>query len=326
MYLYRALNEFDIKLNPIEHGIYNKKIIKSYIEYQRELIAALLGGSTEIIIPDVEMLYGDVYGELDKRKQSLEKEKKMAFFKETNLSLDELYTRKENNFRKSLEIFGHIKNGSRKDHPWISTSKDFRCIWKYYLDQLQPNVAVINSNLETNAELPLILDLSCDEAIEKSRCLLEDTNFHLNTDFSAFNYTKLDQEVVFFNYIPQKYIITVLDQFEFDLLFNNMLDEDVIYKIKRSQQSNNVVNNIKYNCIRALKTAHKDKLVSLFHKMYIGNISTKELSRTYKLEKLKEMKREILSEVKMDNNLGIKKEKEASLIVLPEDKQTSFGR
>jgi len=322
MFLYRALNELDIKLDPIKHGIYNKKIIKMYIDARRDYLNRYPNeyGDMGKCLNDTDLLLGDVYDYLNEFRDEINDDLILKFEEEINNPLS--HSKK---FIKDLNIYAHILKGSKYDYEWISTSKNFKSILKYYWEQSTPSVAVIESDLKIDLESLLILDLSSDESIEKYHSLLSEDDY-LNLKSTAFYFTKVDDQVIFFNYIPQDKIVTVLDQFEYDLLYNGMYDEKVMYDIIRKSHFNKAILNIKTNIYNELRNSNKDKILELFTKMYIKNISLKELSKEYELDYLKEIKKIILSSVKKENNVGIKLEKTKDWVILPEDKKTSYGR
>lgn len=248
-YLYRALNSFDMEIEPFKNGLISKKIIGSSLEsfyamcfYHTKRIEEIFNGYENV----TEEIYNSVYNSL---KHSLVKgvlplivSKAYDDQRYIDSIIQELFQSNKNVFSNSFKdiastIQTHLCKGSSYETEWISFSKSLESIRKFYLTQEKHEVAVIQSNVDKIFDYsnwpPLIaFDVSSREKIAEiaeERLLINKKdryNNYLTTNLKSrgFNYSVAAEEVIYYSQVPREQIIALLKPLEVDLLLNDALD------------------------------------------------------------------------------------------------------
>lgn len=202
MFVFRALNEFDIACNPLINGIPSKKLVydlcRSYIlENEKEMVKGLNTSQLDNYIKQNMVKYLETHNyKLNKmfKRRSIYIENKLKGFKPLDIRFNqEKYGEYFLNFKKSLyymcyylsSLNNHLINGSKTYTDWISTSKNINSISKYYLNQDIHKLAVIRfSNDNLLSDNSLVIDLSSRELIDEVSFLLSKNIF--SYDFNKF--------------------------------------------------------------------------------------------------------------------------------------------
>lgn len=254
MYIYRVLNENDILANPTENGIYAKWLYKEALNYGLEFTS------------DMDRL--QILKSLSIQKQ-----------KYVN---DIIQKKNVNDFKEILqERNGHIIRGSNTSTKFISFSTDLNLIRKFYLEQKKNAVAVVKSSIADNNlidrcdnDFLIASDLSSAEKIK--------SNFFINKDgsitkpgSSLFNYLKSAKEVIYYNNVPKKMVITVLGPLEYELLYRKIFTLKYLNlcQIGRTSLIRKTLENIK-----KMIQNENDIYQYLYQEHYINNNSLKTLS------------------------------------------------
>lgn len=319
MYIYRAINELDEKIDPTKNGLIAKSIID------------------EIIYSDYELL---LYSNFHKKNNPLSQM--------TNQELNSIYREIRNNFVINLHIpeiidkaninqeqidnilkklistndikalrqfndilstkNAHITNGSGKDYSWISFSTDLEKTKHYYKEQEKNNVVVVESKInkifdQINDNILIAFDLSSREKINENK------EFMINSDktptsvyYSGFNYSISDKEVIYYNRVPKEKIVAVLAPLQYELLLNDLLTEEY-YKLSPDRKY--------YWRIMVLAELKKlfqdnsDIVNYVLEQYYIKNISLKKLSKKtkYNLNELNEANEFVLQKIKENQSI-----------------------
>ena len=327
MHIYRALNECDMVINPMENGLFSKNTINQGLE---EACYRYIG------LFDINFTSVSDYKEAFKlvRNKFIPYEisniKNMALIKQKreleiikNVITD--IDNPDNNYKfYSLfeKINTHLRKGSNVDTDWISFSTDLSSTFRYYLKQEYHKLVIVDSNINLLLDGDLIsLNLSNSEEIGKLKDLLikkvGDTYYYTNLKSVGFNYANSSNEIIYRNYIPKEKIIAVLDAFEVDLLLNNAYNLDIL---KTKSYKIYWLNIIKYTLKKYLEENNKE-LVNLYNDIYLNNKSLENIAHKNQESyyDLKDKKRYILSKLNdIEVNLPyIPKFKEK--IKLPED-------
>lgn len=326
MYVYRALNECDMVLKPKENGLFGKKIVfdntmasfnfitsvenvafkdskeakKCYTDVKSKMIC---GSNYTSIIEDAE------------RNDMIYKKKYQQIFDfisgKSDLSAEE---RKEINdyFMKLFKSSkGHMRNGSNVDSNWISFAKDLNSLKRYYLSQNTNQIAVVDSKINGVIDQGILaVDVSNKEAIDRIKDAFVikhgDKYYYTSDRFVGYNFAIDNKEVLYYNHIPSERIIHVLDQFQSDLAYNGILDEEKFYSYGDNKKKNYMFYIYSKNIYG--KLINRGKLLDIYKDLYDKNISVNKLVEDgkYTKEELLDAKREIISCLEANSELCIK--------------------
>lgn len=328
MYIYRVLNDCDIALQPKEHGLFNKKIIEeeSRICFDIQLMSNNEIQPSEELFKYLLPTYAGVNQFLISKEAKIRQEvleKKLNLLREINNGAIENYDSDtimylELYFRNLFsDINKHIGMGSTYSTKWISFTNSLDNILKYYLNQTKSHqVAVVDSNIKGIFDDNLIaLDLSSQANIEKIRkCLITLDNKYTNLNFRGFKFAKRDNEIIYYNYVPKQKIRAILTQFEIDLLFNNLVDQDLL--LEHLYPLSYIIKTKLGNEIHNLNNS---ELYELFNDIYVNNKALSTLVAKYDKSEfeLVALKKQILSQL-ANLELDVLKAPQKVLVV-PED-------
>ena len=306
MLLLRALNEYDILSDPSTNGIASKEMIynlvKSYYENikDKEYIN-LSSKEKETFIREHIKEY------LISHRHKLEKlyNKRNALYRKTINDL--LYNHNPAGvimFKKYMSsLQSHLNSGSRINSNWISTSKSFASIKKYYDKQSIHKVALIFSNTNgiIDSDRILTVDVSTDENIKNNSYLYNKINcndlelltylsekhptiidffdthytFQTNPKATGFKYAKSSSEVCIYEYLPASHIIGLIEAIQMDLITMEVFNFDYFKLDKKEQEI--YLKTLKNMLLKAVKYEKDAFLLHVYEELYLNNRNINEL-------------------------------------------------
>lgn len=321
MYIFRAANELDIEMNPKENGIISKSIYGKVLwEPFNFLVYATFIGREN---PCLKMKERDINKLFHEIRTSIG----LNFYKNEIISLADNEQRRVNDIlrktileqesesvRQIVDIFktknGHITKGSQKDYPWISFTTDLTKTRHYYEDQNKHEVIVVDSNIEKFVDISednflFALDLSSREKIADNEFIINVDGTRTAINFRGLNYSKSDNEVIYYNKVPKEKVVTILRAIQYELLTSGILPEDY-YKMS----------SLKQHRIQILSLLNMKKILEnngdifnyLLNKYYIENNSLKSLEKKgeYSVQELREANQKILQKLKRDEEFRVR--------------------
>lgn len=321
MYIFRAANELDIEMNPKENGIISKSIYGKVLwEPFNFLVYATFIGREN---PCLKMKERDINKLFHEIRTSIG----LKFYKNEIISLADNEQRRVNDIlrktileqesesvRQIVDIFktknGHITKGSQKDYPWISFTTDLTKTRHYYEDQNKHEVIVVDSNIEKFVDISednflFALDLSSREKIADNEFIINVDGTRTAINFRGLNYSKSDNEVIYYNKVPKEKVVTILKTIQYELLTSGILPEDY-YKMS----------SLKQHRIQILSLLNMKKILEnngdifnyLLKKYYIENNSLKSLEKNgeYSVQELREANQKILQKLKQDEEFKVR--------------------
>lgn len=321
MYIFRAANELDIEMNPKENGIISKSIYGKVLwEPFNFLVYATFIGREN---PCLKMKERDINKLFHEIRTSIG----LNFYKNEIISLADNEQRRVNDIlrktileqesesvRQIVDIFktknGHITKGSQKDYPWISFTTDLTKTRHYYEDQNKHEVIVVDSNIEKFVDISednflFALDLSSREKIADNEFIINVDGTRTAINFRGLNYSKSDNEVIYYNKVPKEKVVTILKTIQYELLTSGILPEDY-YKMS----------SLKQHRIQVLSLLNMKKILEnnvdifnyLLNKYYIENNSLKSLEKNgeYSVQELREANQKILQKLRQDEEFRVR--------------------
>lgn len=319
MYIYRAINDFDEKIDFVKNGLIAKSIINSIIRNDFEFLvyATYIGKENNPFFymkeNEKEKIYREVRKYFDLNIHMCEiKRKADKNQKEINDIFLELINNQNLNYiRKILDILstknGHITKGSTIDYPWISFTTSLEKTRHYYENQKKNIVAVVDSNIDKfydsyEGGYLFALDLSSDEKIRNNEFIINEDKTSTRLNYRGLNYSKKDKEVIYYNRVPKEKIVAVLKPLQYELLLLGILDEEY-YNF--SDCKKNYWKMIILASIRRILKEYGDIVNYIFEEYYVQNRSLKLLSETgkYTLEELNKANEFILNKIQVSSEI-----------------------
>lgn len=314
MYIYRAINEFDEKMDPIKNGLIAKSIINSIIHSDFDFLvyATYIGKDDNPFFHMKESEMEKIYREVRKDFElSMHIQEFQRIADQNQKEINDIFLELINNqsldyLKKLLNILstknGHITKGSTIDYPWISFTTSLEKTKHYYENQKKNTVVVVDSNINKfydvaeNAFL-LALDLSSDEKIRNNEFIINANKTGTRLNYRGLNYSKKDNEVIYYNRVPKDKIVTVLNPLQYELLLNGLLGEEY-YKF--SQTKKNYWKFMVLSSIKNLLKENSNIVNYILEEYYSKNRALKELSETgeYSLYELNSANEFILAQIK----------------------------
>lgn len=337
MLLFRALNYYDLKIDPMKNGIVSKKmlydLVSNYLNStQREFMSNMSSRQKDVYIKN----YFDSYIENHMKKLKKIFSKKHIPVENTinsfvNYKDDYSYCQ----LLKDLSsLVGHLSNGSRTITNWISSSSMLDGIWKYYDCQDTHGVALIN--IDTNGvynEKTYVVDVSNREIIDRIeflsnkindddfetfiKCMISDSELSkyivplfnkcivnpTNKKFSGFNFATCSSEFVIYEYIPKEYIYHVFDALEIDLICAELYDYRYLELPvdKREEELLRLKNKI----LRYIVSENNPYMLYVFEELYLKSHNIFKINSSEKEQKKMILTRnEIISKsIKLNSTL-----------------------
>ena len=318
MYLFRALDDYDLAADPLKNGLASKNIIyditKSYYKDNAEFIS-LNENNRDLFIRE------HMLGYLNDNKYRIEK-KYRQYSKEiinaiTNIRRSGQYSDLE--FMKivySLSTLNqHLLYGSNKFTNWISFSSKFSCVKNYYNSQKFHHVALIVSN--TNGFIDdetLAIDLSNKETIINNKALCnkiakdayesflgsDDIDSFIRMlvvptkkNFRGYNFSSADKEFCYFQYVSSNQVVAVLDALQVDLIRCDLFNENFLKRSKSEQLF--LYNQLKNKLLVCIKNLNDPYMLHVYQELYLNNKNIKYVAENiFEREKVEYNKRKIL--------------------------------
>lgn len=310
MFLFRAMNNFDMTIDPIKNGLASKELIynatKRYLyNTDRETMEKISKKDRDEYIKNYMNKYLlDHKYKLIKifRKDHKPVRNRIHKFVEEK---DELaYCQ----IIKDLSTLpNHLVNGSKTYTNWISATSDFDCMWRYYDRQKIHNVAVLdvitNGTFDENT---YVVDLSNKKTIENIRFLsnkIDDNLFNsfikfieenpeyqnyvprvfekyvmkpTNKKFMGFNFATASKEFSIYEHIPKESVVAVLESLQIDLVCADMFNEDYLRLSPRQQIQE--LNRLKDMILRHVKEENNPYMLYVFDELYLKKHNIAEIT------------------------------------------------
>ncbi len=243
--LLRALNDYDIEVNPTINGIASKKmlydIVETYYHSKPEYLRLSPIEQKQFIIEHIPEY-------IRTHQHRLIKKFEQRMF-EIRKDIRGIMYPKEDYETSSIKLTyelsslnGHLANGSRSITNWISTTSNPGCITRYSQNQKHPQIAIIKPfivGFVDHISRTCAIDVSTKESLEESKVLfkkikpkdlegylLENDNDgfrrdiveRTNESFRGFNYSQASKEICYYGYIPPIAIKGVIEQLQYELI------------------------------------------------------------------------------------------------------------
>lgn len=261
MYLYRAVNDWDIYFNMINNGFVSKEIIDDFLKNSDNM-------DSENKISLIE-------------KHQKEILKIAGFYQEY---VNSLFSSIENEKWSLIQLISsansHVLKGSSINYNWISFSKDIFSIKKYYLEQKNYNyIAIIESSNETveehNGNYLIKVDYSTIANMQENEYLMTQMGEKIAENSRLAAYGINSKEVCFYGHVPQDRIVAILRALEADMIFRGIISLTEILSLSNFERLNLLMNITNY-----LKTIYQNNDLALYiiNEHYINNRSILSIS------------------------------------------------
>lgn len=342
MILFRAMNDFDIMVNPVKNGLVSKKMIydatKRYLyNVDREMMEKLSIKDRDKYVKNNMSKY------LLEHKHKLSKiiEHKHKIVKDTIHK----YVLEKDNFsycqmiRDLSSLPNHLINGSKTYTNWISATTSLDKIWNYYDRQSIHEVALFD--VCTNGvfnENTYIVDLSNREVIDKIKFLsnkIDDDTFSsfilfmknnpeyqdvlvqsfnkfimkpTDKRFMGFNFAAASSEYGIYEYLPKESIISVLESLQIDFACADILNEE-FFLLKTKEQAYEL-EKLKNMILKHIKKENNLYMLYVFEELYLKKNNIKDIVANFDEEqKMILTRNEIISKAQFLPSVLIKRKK-----------------
>ena len=288
MILYRVLNDYDIQINAKENGLFSKKLINKETDELAGIIYNICASKGLYLndkllkesVNEHRLRYFNYVLNIDHLIQMAQANNSKAY--EIGFLLALSYVNNDiDSFNKyfyelaniTSEFNNHVYNGSKPNYRtnWLSFTKDFKLVKDFYNRQKIHEVAIIDGNVNLCSDKGLIaLDLSNKDDIYDNLFLVKKSNLNERTSINSviYSYSTRTEEVIYYNYIPSDRILNVLKSLDIDLLYNNMINEDVI----KNKELMNSLHNYLLRYLQLISyNSHNNKLIKVFNNCYYYN-------------------------------------------------------
>lgn len=261
MYLYRAVNDWDIYFNMINNGFVSKEIIDDFLKNSDNM--------------DSENKFSLI------EKHQKEILKIAGFYQEY---VNSLFSSIENEKWSLIQLISsansHVLKGSSINYNWISFSKDIFSIKKYYLEQKNYNyIAIIESSNETveehNGNYLIKVDYSTIANMQENEYLMTQMGEKIAENSRLAAYGINSKEVCFYGHVPQDRIVAILRALEADMIFRGIISLREILSLSNFERLNLLMSITSY-----LKTIYQNDELALYiiNEHYINNRSILSIS------------------------------------------------
>ena len=332
MVLVRALNDFDIMQDPLCNGIASKKLVYNLTK------------------DFYEKTNDSHYLELSPLEKDLFiKEHILDYLENNKDNLENIYNKKLEDFMTYIDQFvsnGNIEQyltlkkslASLKEHVlqenndytnWISTSKDFPDIMKYYDGQDVHKVVVLSNSPKKliGNDNTIMVDLTHAKNMPKAKFLRDKLyskyvdflsyldNFpivdidSLNLDLisslkmSTSDLSVNDYEVCFYQYLSRPHVLAVLEALQMDLVKLGLFDSSFLFLSSHEQLD--ALDELKGKLYQNIKKKDDSFLLYVFDELYVKNKNINMLKEDN--SKLEYNRNKILELVKGIPNRQIKR-------------------
>ena len=340
MFLFRALNDFDMIIDPIKNGLASKKMIydatKRYLyNVEREKLMKMSQKEKD------EYIKSYMYEYLKKHKHKLSKIFKKNHDETRNIIHRHVDSKDKLAYceiiRDLSSLPNHLVNGSKTYTNWISASSNLDGIWKYYDKQKIHEIAVLN--VGTNgvfSDDTYIVDLSNRETINNIKFLSNKMGietfdlFNLfmkerpdmekyfltifnkyvmkptNKKFMGFNFSAADNEYCIYEYLSKESIVTVLESLQIDLICADLFNEE--YLLLSSNKQAQELKRLKDMILKHVLEEKNSYMLYVFEELYLKNHNIFDITNSPKeKEKMLSMREEIIVKSRLLPSVLIKK-------------------
>lgn len=261
MYLYRAVNDWDIYFNMINNGFVSKEIIDDFFKNSDNMNS-------------------------ENKFSLIEKHQKeilniAGFYQEY---VNSLFSSIENKKWSLIQLISsansHVLKGSSINYNWISFSKDIFSIEKYYLEQKNYNyIAIVESSNETfeehNGDYLIKTDYSTIANMQENEYLMTQMGEKIAENSRLAAYGINSKEVCFYGHVTQDRIVAILRALEADMIFRGIISLREILSLSNFERLNLLMNSTSY-----LKTIYQNDELALYiiNEHYINNRSILSIS------------------------------------------------
>ena len=304
MIIYRALNEYDKRIKPLEYGLFSRKNIVDAVwsmydfwnyttgvseeEYKNNLLEYIQISSTMSELFDLSINKDNNVNEL--------KNKLMDAYNNDDHELIEEYGEK---IMSIISTFNsQIISGNRTNTDWISFTSSIKSLMPFYMSQNDTHyVVAMDSNINQVYDGDrLVVDISDDEAIRKNNFLFKKNNGDKPFEYMSLNsrsitYAKKSKELVYYNHISADKLIEI-KPLHIDMLYNGILS-DRIFKLDRNAIMYKLHVLDAFLGIQVLKT-NDEFLEKVYKELYRDKKTISSLTE-YNKDELIEAKEDILN-------------------------------
>lgn len=335
--LFRVLNDYDIACNPLMNGLASKKLIYdltlSYLESnEKEFMQGLSDIEKEHYCRENMMKYINTHQHklkkmIDKRGNQITNNLFGATYCDIESWAYLLY------YLSTLN--SHLSSGSRIYTDWISTTKEFNSIFKYYKNQTTHKVAILGTGSGGIMDIDtLVVDLSSREIIDDSLMMLNkkikdgsvkdfiekvkqssytfidvlenDIFERTNDKFVGFNYSVFDNETCIYRFYPSEKVLAVLEAIQIDLLVCKMFNKDFFMLDKDKQVLE--LDKLKEVLKKLIIKQNDPYMFYVFRELYLENKNIDIISNDkFDIEKIKYNRGKILRLARNVHNIQIKR-------------------
>ena len=261
MYLYRAVNDWDIYFNMINNGFVSKEIIDDFFKNSDNMNSE------------------NKFSLIEKHQKEILKI--AGFYQEY---VNSLFSSIENKKWSLIQLISsansHVLKGSSINYNWISFSKDIFSIEKYYLEQKNYNyIAIIESSNETfeehNGDYLIKTDYSTIANMQENEYLMTQMGEKIDGNSRLATYGIRSKEVCFYGHVPQDRIVAILRALEADMIFRGIISLREILSLSNFERLNLLMSITSY-----LKTIYQNDELALYiiNEHYINNRSILSIS------------------------------------------------
>ena len=261
MYLYRAVNDWDIYFNMINNGFVSKEIIDDFFKNSDNMNSE------------------NKFSLIEKHQKEILKI--AGFYQEY---VNSLFSSIENKKWSLIQLISsansHVLKGSSINYNWISFSKDIFSIEKYYLEQKNYNyIAIVESSNETfeehNGDYLIKTDYSTIANMQENEYLMTQMGEKIAENSRLAAYGINSKEVCFYGHVPQDRIVAILRALEADMIFRGIISLREILSLSNFERLNLLMNSTSY-----LKTIYQNDELALYiiNEHYINNRSILSIS------------------------------------------------
>lgn len=339
LFTFRALNSFDLLSDPEKNGLASKQLYydltEKYLETREsKFLETLKEKERKQYIKD------NIPNYIKSHSVNLEK-KFIKGNKQVHGTITKFYLEKDQQSYYYLlqylsTLNNHLINGFHTYTNWISTTKDFDSMWRYYDAQDEHKVAAIYT--QTNgicSSDTFVVDVSDKKIIDQIKCLgktikkeevdafiqlmLETDNMcRANEFFHEYHFqrTKLhsrgysnstkSKEVCIYNFIRPESIVAILEQLQIDLIRGDIFDNEYFVLSKQEQKYELE----KLKCIlRQFSRLQSDPyFMYVFEQLYVKNVNISKIAGDKKEEeKLESYRLKILRKALTNPSRLVKK-------------------
>lgn len=340
MFLFRALNDFDMIIDPLKNGLASKKMIydatKRYLyNIEREKIQKMSQKERDQYIKNYMLEY------IKSHKHKLSKTFQKSHLKTKNIIHDFIYNKDKLAYFQMMKdlssLPNHLINGSKTYTNWISATNNFDSIWRYYDKQNIHEIAVINiGTTGVFDENTYIVDVSNRDIINNIKFLSKKIDMNdyeifvrfmkenpelenyfvsifnkyiikpISKNFMGFNFSAASNEYCIYEYLPKESIISILESLQIDLICADIFNEQTL--LLKSNKQVQELKRLKEMILKHVLEENNPYMLYVFEELYLKNHNIFDITNSPKeKEKMLSMREEIIVKSRLLPSVLIKK-------------------